>query len=368
MAGLPAGPPEGAAPTTCVRDGPWGRDGLTRARGNPDWTGRRVAPRGRRQGLFRWIPRGPDRGAHFAVRNASRGTRHVDSSSLRAAGHFGDRPSGGPPDRNPCDRGRRSAPRHGDTLRNRSRKSTRVVASPNRALRATRRRRAPADERGGSRRIVPTELHRTVERTRGRVREPARPGSEGEEQSVSSYRATRHPTLFRVGWNAIRAAVRNPLGGERILRRPAALSGGGVPSLHGGRGVRFLRGTREGDVGGREAGGLRHPRWRPIPQSNGNRPMPGARDMDGRTSRLPCVEIVIEPRAVWLLSIPVFTNPSATPLHGTRGRRFPTPSRLCESCSRNCSATPTPRTPPDRKSTRLNSSHLVISYAVFCLK
>src|SRR5256885_8735811 len=26
------------------------------------------------------------------------------------------------------------------------------------------------------------------------------------------------------------------------------------------------------------------------------------------------------------------------------------------------------RRPPDRKSTRLNSSHLVISYAVFCLK
>src|SRR5256885_6427536 len=26
------------------------------------------------------------------------------------------------------------------------------------------------------------------------------------------------------------------------------------------------------------------------------------------------------------------------------------------------------RLPPDRKSTRLNSSHLVISYAVFCLK
>src|ERR1039457_1208182 len=28
----------------------------------------------------------------------------------------------------------------------------------------------------------------------------------------------------------------------------------------------------------------------------------------------------------------------------------------------------TARTSPDRKSTRLNSSHLVISYAVFCLK
>src|SRR5205807_10651537 len=27
-----------------------------------------------------------------------------------------------------------------------------------------------------------------------------------------------------------------------------------------------------------------------------------------------------------------------------------------------------PEKPPDRKSTRLNSSHLVISYAVFCLK
>src|SRR2546426_3471247 len=27
-----------------------------------------------------------------------------------------------------------------------------------------------------------------------------------------------------------------------------------------------------------------------------------------------------------------------------------------------------PHAPPDRKSTRLNSSHLVISYAVFCLK
>src|SRR5256885_12177702 len=30
--------------------------------------------------------------------------------------------------------------------------------------------------------------------------------------------------------------------------------------------------------------------------------------------------------------------------------------------------TTSPLSPPDRKSTRLNSSHLVISYAVFCLK
>src|SRR5256885_17268362 len=31
-------------------------------------------------------------------------------------------------------------------------------------------------------------------------------------------------------------------------------------------------------------------------------------------------------------------------------------------------ASATPASAPDRKSTRLNSSHLVISYAVFCLK
>src|SRR6266850_6499326 len=49
---------------------------------------------------------------------------------------------------------------------------------------------------------------------------------------------------------------------------------------------------------------------------------------------------------------------------------------ICDStppakvCSRN-RASPsgaTSRNCPDRKSTRLNSSHLVISYAVFCLK
>src|SRR5256885_11037593 len=34
----------------------------------------------------------------------------------------------------------------------------------------------------------------------------------------------------------------------------------------------------------------------------------------------------------------------------------------------HCGACHTPKTFLDRKSTRLNSSHLVISYAVFCLK
>src|SRR5438132_2331021 len=36
--------------------------------------------------------------------------------------------------------------------------------------------------------------------------------------------------------------------------------------------------------------------------------------------------------------------------------------------SPKCSSAPRPLAPTDRKSTRLNSSHTVISYAVFCLK
>src|SRR5262245_62512965 len=40
-----------------------------------------------------------------------------------------------------------------------------------------------------------------------------------------------------------------------------------------------------------------------------------------------------------------------------------------EADTRTCRSTPAgPRGPGDRKSTRLNSSHLGISYAVFCLK
>src|SRR6266480_5226156 len=43
-----------------------------------------------------------------------------------------------------------------------------------------------------------------------------------------------------------------------------------------------------------------------------------------------------------------------------------TPRRLgCTTCG-SCSPTPSPAR--DRKSTRLNSSHMSISYAVFCLK
>src|SRR5256885_6436421 len=66
-------------------------------------------------------------------------------------------------------------------------------------------------------------------------------------------------------------------------------------------------------------------------------------------------------------------------------RRFP-PAKACRDFARGSAARQEPRTKlkqrktrtilsrpsflwrPDRKSTRLNSSHLVISYAVFCLK
>src|SRR5688500_19126171 len=44
-----------------------------------------------------------------------------------------------------------------------------------------------------------------------------------------------------------------------------------------------------------------------------------------------------------------------------RASRFPVPIRRRHECA-------APSNRADRKSTRLNSSHLVISYAVFCLK
>src|SRR5438552_8367947 len=69
------------------------------------------------------------------------------------------------------------------------------------------------------------------------------------------------------------------------------------------------------------------------------------------------------------------TNPEMTPMQARRMRssmreypvRFRSPSFLRE---RTFISTPQQNsaTFPDRKSTRLNSSHQIISYAVFCLK
>src|SRR5258708_16580512 len=48
---------------------------------------------------------------------------------------------------------------------------------------------------------------------------------------------------------------------------------------------------------------------------------------------------------------------------------FRSPARYAHSGSVNClKSFPKYATLPDRKSTRLNSSHQIISYAVFCLK
>src|SRR6266704_5453150 len=43
-------------------------------------------------------------------------------------------------------------------------------------------------------------------------------------------------------------------------------------------------------------------------------------------------------------------------------------SRPCGPCARRTASRGSPPARPDRKSTRLNSSHVSISYAVFCLK
>src|SRR5688500_19840099 len=57
-----------------------------------------------------------------------------------------------------------------------------------------------------------------------------------------------------------------------------------------------------------------------------------------------------------------FPTRRSSDLRGTPTSSFSTSARLTSP------ATPTAFIPRDRKSTRLNSSHLVISYAVFCLK
>src|SRR5207245_8835175 len=64
------------------------------------------------------------------------------------------------------------------------------------------------------------------------------------------------------------------------------------------------------------------------------------------------------PRSTLFPYTTLFRSRSRTYAAPSRGRRFHPPSRSSASCSRR----------GDRKSTRLNSSHGSISYAVFCLK
>src|SRR5947207_11593971 len=57
-------------------------------------------------------------------------------------------------------------------------------------------------------------------------------------------------------------------------------------------------------------------------------------------------------------------GPSSRPATRTSAKSPSSPSAVCGKPA----ASHTPRLAKDRKSTRLNSSHTVISYAVFCLK
>src|SRR5204863_9909160 len=65
----------------------------------------------------------------------------------------------------------------------------------------------------------------------------------------------------------------------------------------------------------------------------------------------------------WPRRSPAHRGDRAGPSLGVRGRFACTPNH--QSHQRRQAH---PNAPPDRKSTRLNSSHVEISYAVFCLK
>src|SRR2546426_5505994 len=84
------------------------------------------------------------------------------------------------------------------------------------------------------------------------------------------------------------------------------------------------------------------------------------------------------PRSPLFPYTPLFRSPPIPPRGGTAPAPPPRPVRRSPPRARPQRGPPPhachaagarpPARRPDRKSTRLNSSHLVISYAVFCLK
>src|SRR5256885_8823882 len=73
------------------------------------------------------------------------------------------------------------------------------------------------------------------------------------------------------------------------------------------------------------------------------------------------------PRSTLFPYTTLFRSPPAGPSRPAASGRPPAPRSSGRDRDRPRPTTPV-RLRPDRKSTRLNSSHLVISYAVFCLK
>src|SRR5437899_4793906 len=70
-----------------------------------------------------------------------------------------------------------------------------------------------------------------------------------------------------------------------------------------------------------------------------------------------------------LLRVPAASEMYTLSLHDALPISTATCCAACATCAGAPSRTPSPCAPHlDRKSTRLNSSHLGISYAVFCLK
>src|SRR5260221_1944570 len=73
-------------------------------------------------------------------------------------------------------------------------------------------------------------------------------------------------------------------------------------------------------------------------------------------------------------ALPIFSSPMGSAVKGGRATSFsksPIPPDFLRTSSVKKASWPTRDSPwsvKDRKSTRLNSSHTVISYAVFCLK
>src|SRR2546422_3052608 len=68
-------------------------------------------------------------------------------------------------------------------------------------------------------------------------------------------------------------------------------------------------------------------------------------------------------------ALPICSGPNVPRAHRARGRGYPPPAQPGDRGS--CVSCPAASSLPDRKdrkSTRLNSSHGYISYAVFCLK